>query len=112
MISKTMSISMSISQTISMSIVTIVSISLRLSLSLSLVQPGSMLERVSTGVELTDSISRSKVTQTVNVVVEDTSSVTISIAIESISISFRSSQSGHGQERGDQELLHIDDTTH
>merc|ERR1719500_2445502 len=79
---------MTISMTIStISTITIISISFsfsfRLSISLPLVQPGCVLERVSAGVELADSISGSEVVQAIDIVVSNASTNTI--AIEGIS---------------------------
>merc|ERR1712055_1007779 len=81
---------MTISMTISMAISTIstisiisISISFRLSISLPLVQPGCVLERVSAGVELADTISGSEVVQAIDIVVSNASTNTI--AIEGIS---------------------------
>merc|ERR1719430_2045013 len=78
-----MTISMAISTISTISIISI-SISFRLSISLPLVQPGCVLERVSAGVELADSISGSEVVQPINIVVSNASTNT-TIAIEGIS---------------------------
>merc|ERR1712058_122873 len=86
MVSQMMSISqtVSVSETVSVSVV---SIGLRLSLSLPLVQSSDVLGRVSTRVELADSVSVSEVPQTVDVVKTKTNSVSVSVSVERVSLS-------------------------
>merc|ERR1719153_1442561 len=86
MVSQMMSVSqtVSVSETVSVSVV---SIGLRLSLSLPLVQSSDVLGRVSAGVELADSISGSKVPQTVDVVKTKTNSVSVSVSVVRVSLS-------------------------
>merc|ERR1719397_1905967 len=77
---------MSVSQTVSVSESVSVSV-VRISLSLPLVQSSDVLGRVSTGVELADSISGSKVPQTVDVVKTKTNSVSVSVSVVRVSLS-------------------------
>merc|ERR1719147_336729 len=86
---------MPVSQTVSVSesvSVSVVSIGLRLSLSLPLVQSVDGLEGASsTRVELADSVSVSKVPQTVDVVKTKTNSVSVSVSVERVSLGFSTS---------------------
>merc|ERR1719347_2257873 len=90
MVSQMMAVSqtVSVSETVSVSVV---SISFRLSLSLPLVQSSDVLGRVSTRVELADSVSVSEVPQTVDVVKTKTNSVSVSVSVERISLGFSTS---------------------
>merc|ERR550519_1937385 len=83
-VSQTVSVSVSVPVSVSVSVV---SIGLGLSLSLPLVQSVDVLEGVSAGVELADSVSGSEVAQTVNVVETETDCVSVSVSVVSIGIS-------------------------
>merc|ERR1712105_104574 len=77
-VSQTVSVSVSVPVSVSVSVVSI-------SLSLPLVQSVDVLEGVSAGVELADSVSGSEVSQTVHVVETETDGVSVSVVSVSLS---------------------------